>query len=37
MGERRGLNRVLVRKPEGKKPFVRPRSRWEDNIHMELQ
>jgi len=32
-GERRGLYRVLVRKPEGK----RPRRRWEDNIKMDLQ
>ena len=37
MGERRGVYRVLVRKPEGKRPFGRPRSRREDNIKMELQ
>ena len=30
MGERRGLYRVLVRKPEGKRPLVRPRHRWAD-------
>jgi hypothetical protein len=29
--------RVLVRKPEGKRPLGRPRLRWEDNIQMELQ
>ena len=32
-----GVYRVLVRKPEGKKPFGRPRRRWEDNIKMDLQ
>jgi len=37
MGERRDVNRVLVGKPEGKRPFVRPRRRWEDNITMDLQ
>jgi len=37
MGERRGLYRVLVRKPEGKRPLVRPRHRWKDNIKMYLQ
>ena len=37
MGERRGLCRVLVRKPEGKRPFGRPRHRWEDDIQMDLQ
>jgi hypothetical protein len=36
-GERRGLYRVLVGKPEGKSPLVRPRCRWEDNIEMDLQ
>ena len=35
--ERRGLYRVLVRKPEGKRPHGRPRHRWEDNIKMDLQ
>jgi len=37
MGEKRGVNRVLVRKSEGKRPLGRPRSRWEDNIKMDLQ
>jgi hypothetical protein len=37
MGEERGVHRVLVGKPEGKKPLVRPRRRWEDNIKMDLQ
>ena len=37
MGERRGVYRVLVGKPEGKRPVGRPRRRWEDNIKMELQ
>jgi hypothetical protein len=37
MGERRGVYRVLVGKPEGKSPFVRPRHRWENNIKMDLQ
>jgi len=32
MGERRGVYRVSVRKPEGKRPLGRPRPRWEDNI-----
>jgi hypothetical protein len=32
MVERRGVYRVLVRKPEGKRPIGRPRHRWEDNI-----
>ena len=36
-GERRGVYRVLVGKPEGKRPFGRPRRRWEDNIKMNLQ
>jgi len=36
MGERRGLNRVLVEKPKGKRPLGRPRHRWEDNIKMHL-
>jgi len=36
MGERRGVYRVLVRKPEGKRPLGRPRRRWEDNIKMDL-
>ena len=37
MGERRGVYRVLVGKPEGKRPLGRPRLRWEDNIKMDLQ
>jgi hypothetical protein len=37
MGERRGVYRVLVRKPERKRPLERPRRRWEDNIKMDLQ
>jgi hypothetical protein len=37
MGERRGVYRGLVRKPEGKRPLERPRRRWEDNIKMYLQ
>ena len=31
------MYRVLVGKPEGKRPLVRPRRRWEDNIKMDLQ
>ena len=37
MGERRGVYRVLVGKPEGKRPLGRPRHRWEDNIKKDLQ
>ena len=37
MGEDRGVQRVLVAKPEGKRPLGRPRCRWEDNIKMDLQ
>ena len=37
MGERRGLNKVLMGKPEGKRPPGRPRRRWEDNIKIDLQ
>ena len=36
-GERRGVHRVLVGKPEGKRPLGRPRRRLEDNIKMDLQ
>ena len=36
-GERRGVYRVLVGKPEGKRSLGRPRHRWEDNIKMDLQ
>ena len=34
---RRGVYRVLVGKPEGKRPLGRPRHRWEDNIKMDLK
>ena len=37
MGEGRGMYRVLVEKPEGKRPLGRPRRRWEGNIKMDLQ
>jgi hypothetical protein len=37
MGEDRGVQRVLVGKPEGKRTLGRPRRRWEDNIKMDLQ
>jgi len=37
MGEDRGVHKVLVGKPEGKRPLGRPRRRWEDNIKMDLQ
>jgi hypothetical protein len=37
MGEGRDVYRVLVGKPEGKRPPGRPRRRWEDNIKMDLQ
>jgi hypothetical protein len=36
MGEGRGVHRVLVGKPEGKRPLGRPRRKWEDNIKMDL-
>ena len=36
-GERRGVYRVLLGKPEGKRQLGRPRLRWEDNIKMYLQ
>jgi hypothetical protein len=35
--DRRGVYRVLVREPEGKRPLGRPGHRWEDNIKMNLQ
>jgi hypothetical protein len=35
--ERRGVYRVLVGNPEGKRPLGRPRRRWEDNIKVDLQ
>ena len=37
MGKGRGVHKVLVGKPEGKRPLGRPRRRWEDNIKMDLQ
>jgi hypothetical protein len=37
MGERRGVYRVLLGKPEGKRPLGRPMHRWADNIKMDLQ
>jgi hypothetical protein len=36
-GERSGVHRVLVEKPEGKRPLGRPRRGWEDNIKMYFQ
>ena len=37
MGVGRSVYRILVRKPEGKRPLGIPRHRWEDNIKMDLQ
>ena len=37
MGEGRGVYRILVGKPGGKRPLGKPRRRWEDNIKMDLQ
>jgi hypothetical protein len=37
MGEERKAYRVLVGKPEGKRPLGRPRRRWEDGIRMDLK
>jgi len=37
LGERRCVYRILVVKPEGKRPLGRPGRRWEDNIKMDLQ
>ena len=37
MGKSRGVYRVLVGNPEGKRAHERPRHRWEDNIKMDLQ
>ena len=37
MGEERGVYRVLVGKPEGKRPLGKPRHRWVDNIRNDLQ
>jgi hypothetical protein len=37
MGETRNAYRILVRKPEGKRPLGKPRRRWVDNIKMDLK
>jgi len=37
IGERRGIYRVLMQKPDGKRPRGRPRRRWENNNKMDLQ
>jgi len=37
MGEEKGVYRILVGKPEGKRPVGRPRRRWVDNIRIDLQ
>jgi hypothetical protein len=37
MGEKRNAYRILVGKPEEKRPLGRPRCRWEDNIRMDLR
>jgi hypothetical protein len=37
MGEKRGAYRILMGKPEGKRPLGRPRRRWEDNIKIDFQ
>jgi hypothetical protein len=37
MGEGRGAYRILVGRPEGRRPLGKPRCRWEDNIKMDLQ
>jgi hypothetical protein len=37
MGERRSVYKILVGKPEGKRPLGRPTRRWENNIKMDLQ
>ena len=37
MGDRRGANRVLVGKPEGRRLLERPRRRWENNIKIDLR
>jgi hypothetical protein len=36
MGEMRNAYKILVRKPEGKRPHGRPMCRWEDNIRLDL-
>jgi hypothetical protein len=37
MGEKRGAYRILVGRREGRRPLGRPRSRWQDNIKVDLQ
>jgi hypothetical protein len=37
MGEGRGVYRILVGRPEGKRPLGRPRRKWEDNIKIDLR
>jgi hypothetical protein len=37
VGERRGAYRILVGRPEGRRPLERPRGRWKDSIKMDLQ
>jgi hypothetical protein len=37
MGEGRGAYRILVGRPEGRRPLARPRRRWEHNIKMDLE
>jgi len=37
IGEGRGVYRILVGKPERKRPLERPRRKWEDNIKMDIQ
>jgi len=37
MGEEKGVYRILLGKPEGRRPMGRPRRRWVDNIRMDLQ
>jgi len=37
MGEKRGVYRVLLGKPEGRRPLERPRRRWVGNIRLDLQ
>jgi hypothetical protein len=37
MGEKRGAYRILVGRPEGRRPLGRPKRRWKDNIIMDLE
>jgi hypothetical protein len=37
MGEKKGAYRILVMRPEGRRPLGKPKRRWEDNIKMDLQ